>query len=82
VITDALIGTFLTLLDALVSLFPSWTPPVLSASTGAVAAVQQASAIFPVASMVQALVACLLLLVLLQGWDLVVWVFHQFWGSD
>jgi len=71
----------LACIDALVSLFPSWTFTQPD-NDGTIAVVSQVNGIFPVHDTALALLAALGLLLLLAAFDAGMWVYHQFWGSD
>jgi hypothetical protein len=84
VITDAIVSALLGSLVALVSLLPSWTPPTADAAghTFFIEAVRAVNSIIPLYPVLACAALYLTLLALLRGFDLGVWVFHQFWGSS
>lgn len=80
-IIDLIVSAFLALIDGLVSLFPSFTMPdelILTALTP----VLQLNPFFPVVTLFTTLIAAMVIELALRGWDLTVWVYHQFWGSE
>jgi len=81
VITEAIVSAFLSALSAVLGVLPDWDPPAVAGTTG-MGVVARAAAVFPVGSLVWAIVALLALELALQLWDLGVWVWHQFWGSS
>ncbi len=80
-ITDAILTALLGGLSALLGLAPVITIPDLQASS-IVTAIAAATGFVPVAAMVTMLLAYLAVMVGMQGWELVAFVYHQFWGSD
>ena len=82
-ITDAFLDAVFTGLNALLSLVPSFTFPTpgtgYATELHLVFAIKQ---IFPIELSVSLFVAYLTMHLLLLGWDLLVFVYHQFWGGD
>lgn len=80
VIVDLIVSALLAGLDALTSLLPTVTIPVGSqVHVGSLAV--ELGRVVPVAQIILGLSACIGLRLVMYGWDLVVWVYHQFWGS-
>lgn len=87
-ITDAIANAFFGALGALFTLIPD--TGVLAGFTSEQTdngyalgnAFGLLDASVPIATLVAAAAMLLLLEIALQGWDLIVWIFHQFWGSD
>lgn len=83
-ITDAIVSAFLGALEALLSLLPDTGPVVVSgASTTAVTGwAGAANSWVPVTLIVGVLGMLIAVELALVLWDLIVFVYHQFWGSD
>lgn len=84
-ITDAIISALLAALDALVSLVPVVTLPVLTVTSFATQFASLISGIHRAAPLGDALAVLalgLLVMFALATFDLGVWVYHQFWGSS
>lgn len=83
-ITDFVLNAIFGGLNALLSLVPSVT--IWDASSAADAStvdvIHNASNVFPLAFLVGGLLSLLALRIALDGWDFLVWVYHQFWGGD
>lgn len=82
-VTDAILGALFAGIGALLSLFPTFTLPTIDGSHNqAILAVAQLNRVVPISTVIEALLAVLGVRLLLSGWDFVVWIYHQFWGSD
>lgn len=84
-ITDAVVVFLLQSVRAVLALVPGWAPPPdafgqVSVSLGALAAV--GNGYFPVVVTGVCLVLVLSLKVALLAWRVVLFVYHQFWGSN
>lgn len=75
------VSALLACIDALVSLFPSFTIN-LPGNDGVLAIISAADGVVPVHTASQALLLALTILLGLRLFDFGVWVFHQFWGSS
>lgn len=80
-ITGLVVTALLASLDALLSLLPGFTIPVSSTSTVGELG-WTLNQFLPVAVLCTAALAVLGWYALMNLWNLVVWVYHQFWGSD
>lgn len=70
-------------INALISLGPSITIPTWDATnTNATTIVMTLNGIIPIYALMVSFFAILAVQLLLQIWDLIVFVYHQFWGSD
>lgn len=80
-ITGAVITAVLACLDAVFSLVPgfSFTP---GDTHGDIAIVSELNGIIPIQTCVTLILLTFGLILIQRGWDLIVFVFHQFWGSD
>ena len=83
-ITDLIIRAFLGGINALLALLPSWSAPTAESNGSLVFGrfVAEANGILPITTMVQIASLALSLRLLMSGWDLVVFIYHQFWGSE
>lgn len=81
-ITKVIIDAFLACIDALVSLFPSFSLPSLPTGSPALSEVANLNRVFPVCTLILCITSAVVLMVALYGWDAIVWLYHQFWGSD
>lgn len=84
-ITDALITFTLASFRAIVGLLPAWVVPVpaLSAMSGFVGdAAARADGYFPVLTTIVCAGVVLTVRVGLLAWRVVIFVYHQFWGSN
>lgn len=79
-ITDFIITAFLAGIDALVSLFPTVT--FLTNVNMGVKLPADINRIIPLNFILATALICLGIRLALDGWDAVVWVYHQFWGSS
>lgn len=84
-ISDAVIRFVGQSIRAIFMLVPTWEPPAndfgqSSASVGAMAA--QANGWFPVAVVGWCLVFIFALKVFLLAWRVIVFIYHQVWGSN
>jgi len=85
VIVTALVGFVCQAAVVVLGLIPSWTPPTdafgsTSTQLGSMAAV--GNGYFPVVVLGVCLTLVLGLKVALLGWRVVLFIWHQFWGSD
>lgn len=81
-ITNLIVTAFLASVDALVSLFPSFSMPSFSGPSSAIAAVANLNMLFPVCTLILCITSAVVIMIALYGWDAILWVYHQFWGSD
>lgn len=83
-ITDLIIQAFMSGIGTLLGFLPETGPGDIDAqaSASAVAFGTTANGFFPVHTIVVVLLALLALEIALLTWDLIVWIYHQFWGSD
>lgn len=84
-ITDAIINALLGGINALLSLLPSYELPdgrdsEFGYQLGAL--VSQADHIFPLATITKIIGLAFALRILMASWDLIVFIYHQFWGSN
>lgn len=84
-VTDAVIRFLGQSVRAILGLVPSWQPPAddfgsTATNLGAIAA--QGNGYFPVMVLGVCLALVLALKVFLLGWRLVLFIYHQVWGSD
>ena len=82
-ITDFIIGAFVSGIGALLDLVPVISIPSpgenFASFTGVIGG---ANKVFPVFWAMGGITAIVVLKIALNVWDLIVWVYHQFWGSD
>lgn len=83
-ITDLVVTAILGALTALLSLVPSWTAPTMEGSSGLILGqyLSRMNTVLPMGTIVSIIAASLALRLILASWDSIVWLFHQFWGSD
>ncbi len=84
-IVDAIVRFVGQSVRAVLNLLPSWTPPFEefgSQATAIGAMASRANGYFPVAVLGWCLVLVLSLKVLLFGWRVIVFIYHQVWGSN
>lgn len=84
-VTEALIGFFMQAIRAVVRILPVWSPPAedltaVSTEVGAWGA--RADGYFPVTVLGVCLAVVFAVKVGLLAWRVVVFIYHQFWGSD
>lgn len=84
-VTDALIAFVFGSVRAVLGLIPTWQPPAdafssTSISLGSIAGT--GNGWFPVVTLGVCLVFILALKVFLLGWRVVVFIYHQVWGSN
>lgn len=80
-ITNLIVTAFLAGLDAVLSLFPIVAFPTdVGMSIGNT--VGEINLIFPLKLVMQLFVASIAVRIALNTFDMGVWVYHQFWGSD
>jgi hypothetical protein len=84
VITDLIVHAFLAGVGTLLGFLPDAGTGRIDqqASSSAAAWGTTANGFFPVTVTVFVLLALLVLETALLLWDLVVWIYHQFWGSE
>lgn len=79
-IVDFVISGFLAGLDALFSLFPTIAffnnGPLYTRLPAAMGQV------FPLSFLIGTVLICLAIRIALSGWDVAIFVYHQFWGSN
>lgn len=80
-ITDLIVGGFIGFIRALTNLVPTFTLPVPTGNGSVLALSGSLNSIIPLNHIVIALLACIVVRLALVGWDAIVWVYHQFWGS-
>lgn len=80
-ITKLIVDMFMACLDALISLLPSWSPPIFDPFSF-ISIAFNANRVFPVATALLLLAAIIVLRLAMNLWDHAVFVYHQFWGSD
>lgn len=78
---NALVTAVLACVDALVSLFPSFSF-TLPNDDIVISFIAGANRLMPLATALALIGTVLTLRLAMFGWDIVVWIFHQFWGSD
>jgi hypothetical protein len=84
-VTGAIITVLFTGLRAVMGLVPSWgvvANPFESVSFSLGGMFGSMNAYFPVSVLLGCLVLLLSLKVFLLGWRVVVFIYHQFWGSN
>lgn len=81
-ITEWIITVFLASIDALFSLFPSFTVPTFDSPTGAFAKIGTLNKLFPVTTLILCILAAVTIMVALYLWDAILFIYHQFWGSS
>ena len=84
-IVDLVLSALFGGLAAVLNLMPSWTiptPDTTSVGTFIGRSLLTINGVFPAYTLATCLGIVLALQLLLQGHDFVVWVYHQFWGSD
>lgn len=84
-ITEALLTFMAEAVGAVLGLVPQWEPPTeaLAASSSSLgASAARANGYFPVVTLGACLVLVLGFKVFLIVWRLVVFIYHQIWGSD
>lgn len=81
-ITNLIVTAFLASIDALTSLFPSFSMPSFPAASSAISAVANLNMLFPVCTLILCITSAVVIMIALYGWDAILWVYHQFWGSD
>lgn len=86
-ITEALLGMVVDLVEWLVTLLPDFgvdlsTLDFAGAWESIAGAALALNGWVPVTVQLGVAAMLLVVLVAMSGWGLVVWVYHQFWGSD
>lgn len=82
-ITDFIIGAFVSGIGALLSLVPSVTIPDAGETfTQFAGVIGRANKVFPILVAVTCLGAIVTLKIALTAWEFIVFVYHQFWGSE
>lgn len=71
-------------LDALVSLFPTIDISGLGGAgyDGTIHQIASIASILPLLTIVEAAGLVMAVVLALYAWDLIVWIYHQFWGSN
>jgi len=84
VITDLIISALLGGLNAILSLLPDYALPTVIESAGLRLGTYaaKADALFPFLTVAQITGLALALRLLMSGYDFLVWLYHQFWGSS
>lgn len=83
-ITDFVLDAIFGGIGALLGLAPSVTFPDTSGGTSGawgIGIIHNMNNIVPISTAVSCLLALLALRVAMQAWDILVFVYHQFWGS-
>lgn len=83
-ITDAIIQALLGGISALIGLMPAYALPSQLISDNSLIVGQYAAGadkIFPLTTVINIIGLALTLKVLMLGADLIIWIYHQFWGS-
>lgn len=82
-IVDAVVSWVVTGLTAILGLIPSVTLPGEGSSYSQVAGwAYSANQVFPVGAAFAGLLTGIVVEAVIRGWDLTVFIYHQFWGSD
>lgn len=81
-ITDLIIGGFIGFIRALTDLIPTFTLPVPTGNGSVLSIAGSLNSIIPLNHILIAFFACVVVRLALAGWDALVWVYHQFWGSS
>lgn len=84
-VTEAIVSALIGILQGLVSPLPTMTVDASTINTQATSAGALASAMngyAPVQTLGVALALVFGVKVALLGWQVVVWIYHQFWGSN
>lgn len=81
-ITGAVVGALLACLDALLSLMPTFSLPDSEAYHGHLSWVYDVGQLLPVQVVMSMLLIALAVELALRLWDVAVFVYHQFWGSN
>ena len=84
-ITDAIITAFFGSINALLSLMPSYVLPTELVVDRTLIIGQYASLsnnIFPLVTIAKIAGLALAIKLLMFGWDFIVYIYHQFWGSS
>lgn len=83
-ITDLIISTFLACIDAILSLIPNVSLPVPTpGATANIASVSFSMArIIPIITMMELAGVAIGIRLALQGYELALYIYHQFWGSN
>lgn len=81
-ITDAFFGAIFGSLNALLGLIPAIGLPPADDQTGVIVWAGALSLVFPLAHLAIAMGSVIATRIGLQVWDLTVFIYHQFWGSD
>lgn len=82
-ITDFVLNAIFGGISALLSLAPEASlPPTSSGGGWEIGLVHNLNNIIPIGTMASCLLALLALRIAMQGWDIAVFVYHQFWGTD
>jgi len=85
VVTEALISMMVGVVNGFLSLVPAWAPntsALTNSGTNIGAWAMAWNGYFPVAVLAACLLLVLAVKLALLGFRTLVWVYHQFWGSD
>jgi hypothetical protein len=82
VITEFLLVGFLAGLDAVLSLLPTFDMPEPNTYLSGFRFITKANEVVPVVTLTVCIVALFAVELAMRAWDLVVWIYHQFWGSE
>lgn len=82
-ITTFIMNLFFGCLNALLSLTPSYSLPTFSSPIGDLGGyASQLSAVLPLDTIALIAISGIVLKIIMSGWDLLVFGYHQFWGSN
>lgn len=80
-ITDFVLNAIFSGINALLGLMPTMSLPSSNPYSTWIVDVYELNRIIPVVLIGTFLVAFLTIRVAMQGWDFILFVYHQFWGS-
>lgn len=83
-ITDFILNAVFSGIGALIGLIPAWSLPTdgPGSVSSLVGMLHTMNGVFPVIITIWGILAVVSLKLILQGWDAIVFVYHQFWGGD
>lgn len=83
-IVDLLVTAVLGCINAVIGLMPTWTLPVMTPANGLQLQRYMNALAFlvPATALLVVIGGNLALRGIVSGWGLVVFIYHQFWGSD
>lgn len=82
-ITDFLLSGLFGALNLLLGLLPNWSLPDFTGIEQDISGyMNEANRVFPVDTFIYVILGAIALKLLMVALDLVVWIYHQFWGSD